>query len=118
MKLSEAEWEVMEQIWQMEPPVTSVELSLHLKEKGWKATTLLTFLARMVAKGLLQVEKKGKQNYYTPTMDRDAYRATEVKEVLDKLYSGSVKHMVAALYQKENISQQELDELQSWLEKR
>ena len=46
MRLSEAELEIMEQIWKLGRPVTAAELAGPLQQKGWKPTTLLTFLAR------------------------------------------------------------------------
>ncbi len=118
MKLSTAELEIMELIWQLKGPVTASELAGRLAQKGWKPTTLLTFLSRMTAKGALTVEKKGKQNQYTACISSDEYRAGEAKEVLSKFYSGSVKSMVAALYNDKAISQNELDELKLWLESR
>ena len=60
MKLSDAELEIMEKVWEMDGPVTAARLTERLAEKGWKPSTLLTFLARMVNKGALAVEKRGK----------------------------------------------------------
>ena len=118
MRLSGAEWEIMEQIWQMEQPITAAELSERMRSKGWKPTTLLTFLTRMVAKGVLTVQKNGKQNLYTACFTSESYRASEAKELLEKLYSGNVKHMVAALYQDNTLTNEQLDELQEWLDER
>lgn len=118
MRLSAAELEIMEQIWKLGRPVTAAELSETLRAKGWKPTTLLTFLARMVQKGALMVEKQGKQNRYSARLSGEEYRAAEAKALLTKFYSGSVKSMVAALYQDEALSAQELEELRDWLEAR
>lgn len=118
MKLSAAELEIMEQIWRLGRPVTAAELAESLQAKGWKPTTLLTFLARMGQKGALEVQKKGKQNIYTAQLSGEEYRAGEAKEVLSRFYSGSVKSMVAALYNDKALTAQELDELRSWLETR
>ncbi len=118
MRLSAAELEIMEQIWRLGRPVTAAELAQALADKGWKPTTLLTFLARMAGKGALTVEKKGKQNHYTACITSEEYRAGEAREVLTKYYSGSVKSMVAALYQDKALTSGELDELKAWLEER
>lgn len=118
MKLSTAELEIMEQIWRLARPVTAAELSGALQAKGWKPTTLLTFLARMAQKGALSVERRGKQNLYSARITGEEYRAGEAREVLSRFYSGSVKSMVAALYQDKALSSDELDELQTWLEER
>ena len=89
-----------------------------LQQKGWKPTTLLTFLARMAAKGALKVEKRGKQNVYTACVSSEQYRAAEAQELLTKLYSGNVKSMVAALYDGNALSGDQLNELRDWLESR
>lgn len=118
MKLSAAELEIMEKIWGLGRPVTAAELSEGLRAKGWKPTTLLTFLARMVQKGALSVERQGKQNLYSARVTSAEYRAGEARELLSKFYSGSVKSMVAALYQDKALSAAELEELRAWLETR
>ena len=118
MRLSEAELEIMEQIWKLGRPVMAAELAGPLQQKGWKPTTLLTFLARMVAKGALRVEKRGKQNLYTACVSSEQYRAAEAREMLTRLYSGNVKSMVAALYDGNALSGDQLAELRDWLESR
>ncbi|WP_417025891.1 BlaI/MecI/CopY family transcriptional regulator, partial [Candidatus Allofournierella excrementavium] len=50
MKLSDAELEIMEKVWELGAPVTAAQLTERMAEKGWKPSTLLTFLARMVNK--------------------------------------------------------------------
>ena len=111
MKLSDAELEIMEKVWELDAPVTAARLTERLAEKGWKPSTLLTLLARMVNKGALAVEKRGKQNVY-----RALVRAEAAREVLGRYYSGSVKSMVAALYDGKGLSAGELAELRAWLD--
>lgn len=118
MNLSTAELEIMEQIWQANQTVTAAQLTTLLQAKGWKPTTLLTFLARLVAKGALGAEKHGKQNHYTAIITQEEYKAERAKEMLNSFYSGSVKSMVMALYQDKALTANELNELKSWLEER
>ena len=75
MKLSDAELEIMEKVWELGAPVTAAQLTERMAEKGWKPSTLLTFLARMVNKGALEVEKQGKQNLYRALVSAEDYRA-------------------------------------------
>lgn len=118
MKLSAAELEIMEQIWAQNAPVTAADLTGPLADKGWKPTTLLTFLSRLVTKKALRVEKQGKQNLYTACISGQEYRAGKAKQMLSQFYDGSVKSMVAALYQNEALTGEELKELQDWLQTR
>ena len=116
MKLSDAELEIMEKVWELGAPVTAAQLTERLEEKGWKPSTLLTFLARMVNKGALAVEKQGKQNLYRPLVSAADYRADAARELLRPYYSGSVKSMVGALYDGKGPSDEELAELRAWLD--
>ena len=116
MKLSGAELEIMEKVWELAGPVTAAQLAEPLAEKGWKPSTLLTFLARMVNKGALAVERRGKQNVYRALVSADDYRAQAARELLGRYYSGSVKSMVAALYDGKGLAAGELEELRAWLD--
>ena len=108
MKLSDAELEIMEKVWELGAPVTAAQLTERMAEKGWKPSTLLTFLARMV--------NKGKQNLYRALVSAEDYRAQAARELLGRYYSGSVKSMVAALYDGKGLSDGELAELRAWLD--
>ena len=55
MKLSAAEYEIMECVWTLGRPVSGMDIMRALgQEKGWKQPTVLTFLSRLVEKGLLE----------------------------------------------------------------
>ena len=54
MKLSAAEYEIMECVWALGRTVSGMDIMRALgQEKGWKQPTVLTFLSRLVEKGLL-----------------------------------------------------------------
>ena len=75
MKLSAAEYEIMECVWALGRPVSGMDIMRALdRKKGWKQPTVLTFLSRLVEKGLLETEKRGKLRSYTAAMTREAYK--------------------------------------------
>ena len=55
---------------------------------------MLTFLSRLVEKGLLETEKRGKLRSYTAAMTREAYKNSETRDFLAQLYGGSIQNMV------------------------
>ena len=67
--------------------------------------------AEAVKEGNNRLTKHGKTNCYYPIMKRSEYSINETKSFLSKLYGGSVKRMVASLYENEEISEDEVDEL-------
>lgn len=117
--MSEAEKEVMRIIWASDGPVTSNQILERLPpERNLKITTVLTFLSRLVEKGLLKNKKVGKKNYYYPQMDENEYKRLESRAFLESLHGGSIKSFFAALYDGNEISRKEIEELKKWLEER
>ncbi|MDK8191177.1 BlaI/MecI/CopY family transcriptional regulator [Paenibacillus sp. UMB7766-LJ446] len=115
-KLSDTEMELMEVIWECEPPVTSTEL-LHMfsqRGKAWKAQTISTFLSRLVDKGALTATRHGRTNKYVPRISPEDYKLLETQQVLDGLYQGSVKNLISALYDGDKLSDQDIAELRQW----
>lgn len=116
-KLSETEMELMQVIWELNHPVKSNELlEFFSKSKGkvWKGQTIATFLARLVDKGLLNVDKQGRSNVYTPQLSPKEYKKWEAKSMINVMYQGSIKHFLATLYDGEEISKEEISELKQW----
>ncbi|MBU5443827.1 BlaI/MecI/CopY family transcriptional regulator [Paenibacillus sp. MSJ-34] len=115
-KLSDTEMELMEVIWECDPPVTSTELLQIFAQRGkeWKAQTISTFLSRLVDKGALETTKHGRTNKYVPLISPKDYKLAETQHVLDGLYQGSVKNLIAALYDGDKLSDEDIAELKQW----
>ena len=57
-KLGEAELEIMQVIWESEPPLTSNYILKELQERRkWQLSTLMTSLSRLVDKGFLSCDR-------------------------------------------------------------
>lgn len=113
-KLSESELYIMRSFW-AHGPMRTDELAGKVAERGWKPTTLLTFLSRLAAKGMLAVEKQGKSNLYRPLVTREEYGRGEGRAFLDQVYGGSARDFLAAMVEGQALSAAELAELKSWL---
>ncbi|WP_334073918.1 MULTISPECIES: BlaI/MecI/CopY family transcriptional regulator [Paenibacillus] len=118
-KMSDAETDVMRVVWAADGPVTSQAVLAELnKRKDWKPTTVLTFLTRLAEKGLLRVEKQKKVNFYTPVVTEEEYKHLETRAFLETVHEGSVKNLLAALYDADDISPEEIKELKKWFSER
>ena len=115
--LSEAELAIMRCFWQ-HGPMTTRKLSTFVADRNWKPTTLLTFLSRLVGKGMLAVQKQGKNNLYIPLVTQDAYQNAQGTTFLDEQYGGSAQAFLAAMVDARGISREELQALQSWLKEK
>ena len=114
-RLPDSELELMQAIWQCEPPVSRSDLEAHLsKNRHLAPTTILTFLTRLCEKGFLTVERRGKTNCYTPLISEKDYLAQESRSILNRLYGGSLKAFATALVDS-GISKEEIEALRVML---
>lgn len=115
MKISDSEMEIMKIIWDMDREVTTADLGARLG-KVWKPTTVLTFLKRLVDKGVLTVSRVGKTNYYRAVISEAEYKSQQTEEFLEEFHSGSVKNFLAALYGGKKPKTEEIEEIKQWFE--
>lgn len=113
INISDAELEVMKVIWNENRPITSLDIVESFENKGWKKTTIGTFLTRLVEKGALSAEKQGKLYYYTPVISQKDYRKSQTKNLISSLYGGSIKDFAVSLFEEQSISDEELKELRA-----
>lgn len=115
-RLPDSELELMQAIWQCEPPVSRADLEARLPDDRKLApTTILTFLTRLCEKGFLAVERHGKTNGYTPLVSEKDYLAQESRSILNRLYGGSLKAFATSLVDS-GVSKEEIETLRELLE--
>ncbi|MEA5083497.1 MAG: BlaI/MecI/CopY family transcriptional regulator [Lachnospiraceae bacterium] len=117
-KMSESEREIMKIIWAHKNPLTNKAIISFIPNNQWKVTTVLTLITRLIDKGFLKVEKKGRISLYSYIVSEDEYRTMCSKKFLDEFYQGSFKNFFAALYSADEISQSDFDKLREILDKR
>ncbi len=117
IRLPEAEFEVMTAVWKGEAPMTTHYLMEAIgNAKGWKAPTLISFLVRLEKRGYIVSEKKGKERFYTPVADRDAYLKVVTERFVNKYHDGSFVKVLDALFRDRKFSTAEVDALMEWLQ--
>ena len=115
-RLPDSELELMMIIWEADRSVTRTEIEEQMDEtRQVSATTVLSFLSRLVDKGFLAVEKEGKTNRYRALVEKDAYMKQESRSILKRMYQNSVKNFLTALSDGENLTKEDIDELQEFL---
>ena len=118
-RLPDAELEVMKAIWDNTPPMSTNDvMRVVSKEKNWNISTLLTLLSRLIDRGFLSSEKRGRERIYYPQVDRAEYMEYETKNFLKKLHKNSFMSLVNTLYDNNDLSEQDIDELSNWLEEK
>lgn len=111
-KISGSELEVMKILWRAEDalPVTEIREQLQ-KTKGWEPTTIKTLISRLVSKGVVRQEKR-KVFYYSPAVSEKEYSTWATDDLIERIYNGSARQLVAALVHSDGLTQTDLDELQ------
>lgn len=116
IKISDAEYEIMEIIWNESEEVTSADIIEKLGEDNfWKHTTILTLAKRLVDKNVLNIRKEKRINYYSPKISKDEYKSYQANGFIEEMYDGSIKSLVASLYDNKKIDEEDLKELKNWI---
>lgn len=115
-KISEAEYKIMEVIWE-NYPINTNDITNKLVEKTkWNEKTIHTLISRLVKKGVISYVKEGRQFVYSPAFDKQEYLNQQNKSFLNKFYNGTLNLMVMNFIQKNKLSKQEIEELKKILD--
>lgn len=115
LKISEAEMEIMKIVWSSSEVITTNDILNCLpRDNSWKLTTVLTLASRLVKKGILKTDKRGKANYYTEVMSEEEYKEVQSRIFLEEMHSGSIKSFIATLYNGKKVNKKDLEELKEW----
>ena len=116
-KLGEAELEIMQVIWNSEPPVTSNYILKELRgRRRWQLSTLMTSLARLSDKGFVNCDRSTGSNLYTAVISESEYKAGASRHFLEKLYNNSIQNMIATLYSDKAIKNSDIEDLRNFLD--
>lgn len=112
ISLTQAEWSVMECLWET-GPLTGREVVQHMEQScGWSRSTTLTLLSRLENKGALKsIPAEKGPKVFSPVLRREDAALEETKNFLNRVYQGSLSLMVSALTKKQALPREELDEL-------
>lgn len=115
MKLTEAEWDVLNILWTGEV-FTLSEITNALKGvNGWSKNTVYTYLTRMEKKGLVTIDRS-KTKPYSAAVTKEFCAKKERNELLDKVYGGATGDLIAAFLKESVISNEERDRLKKMLD--
>ena len=104
--LSEREWTVLTALWDSGGAALGDLTEALRPETGWSRNTVLTYLTRMEAKGLVTIDKEVNPHIYRAALDRAACQTLERRSFLQRVYRGSAGDLVAAFLKEEGMSPQ------------
>lgn len=109
--LTEAEWTVMECLWEKAPRTGRETVAWLHRRMGWTRSTTLTMLRRLEAKGAVAGDTEGELKTFRPLIAREEVAVRETESLLDRVYKGSLSLLVSSLTKKQSLPQKEIDEL-------
>ena len=116
MNLSEKEWTVLNALWKTDGAELGALVGELFEETKWSRNTVLTYLTRMEAKGLVTIDKKVSPHVYRATIDRESCRKKERRSFLNSDYKGPAGDLIAAFLKEEPISKEERERLRKLLD--
>ncbi len=114
-RIGEAEFEVMEVLWDTAPLTASEVAERVPADRGWSMATVKTMLGRLLAKGVLAHQEDGRRYLYRPAVTRDDYLAHESSRLIDRLFGGKITPLVAHLAQRDRLSDKDIAEIEALL---
>lgn len=114
-KISEAEFEVLDALWEQSPAAASDVFDRLKRRKGWSAQTVKTLLARLVEKGAVAHRPDGRRYLYSPTLSKGAYARDAAKSIVDRLFDGRAAPLVANLAESGKLTKEDVAELETIL---
>ena len=111
LTLTEAEWTVMECLWEQSPRTGRETVAWLDQKMGWTRSTVLTMLRRLEAKGAVAGDTEGELKTFRPLIAREDVAVRETENLLDRAYKGSLSMLVSSLTKKQSLPQNEIDEL-------
>ena len=117
-RLTKAEEEVMQIIWQKERCLVSDILEEMKSETGKKPphSTISSIVRILENKGFVDHKSYGRTHEYFPIVEKDAYSKTSVGKLVSDYFEGSMSNLVSFLVKEKDLSVEELKEMLERLE--
>ena len=99
-------------LWENEPIKSSKLVELCKEQLGWKPTTTYTVIKRLSERGVL----KNENTIVTSLVSKEDVQATEINEMVEKTFEGSLPAFIAAFTKHQKISDTDIDALQQMID--
>jgi len=112
-KIFESEYRFCLILWENEPVASSKLAALCKETLGWSRTTTYTVIKRLSDRGVL----KNENAVVTSLVSKQDVQVSEIDELMDKTFEGSLPAFIAAFAKRQNLSDKEIEEISRIIEK-
>lgn len=112
-KIFESEYRFCLILWENEP-ISSAKLAALCKEKlGWSRTTTYTVIKRLSDRGVV----KNENSTVTSLVSKDEVQASEIDELVEKTFEGSLPSFIAAFAKHKKLTDKEIAQIREMIDK-
>lgn len=112
-KIFESEYRFCLILWEHEPVTTVQLVKLCQEQLGWKRTTTYTVIKRLGEREILE----NLNGTITSLVSKEEAQVSEIEELVEKKFEGSLPAFVAAFTKHQKMSEKELDEVQQMIDR-
>ncbi len=115
MKLSKSEEQLMQHIWELDRAFLQDLLEQYPEPKP-APSTVSTLLKRMIEKGYVDYEQRGRSREYYPLVSKTDYFSRKFSELIGTFFNDSATQFASFFASESDLSARELEELKAIIE--
>ena len=117
-ELTEAEWSIIQAIWDNQPCAAPTVQEALQDDKAWTYSTVKTMMDRMVAKGLLKTERIRNLILYSAAITRKEAQKSEIMRAVKRAFDGAFTPMMQFMLDNNELSEEQLVELETIIKRK
>jgi len=111
MKLTQAEWQIMNALWEKHPATARDIMSRLPKDVKWAYTTLKTMLSRLAEKEAVSEQKQSNTSMYEPLVSQRKARSSAFRMLLDQSFNGAMGPLMHFMLEEQKLNDKQKQEL-------
>ncbi|MCA9110351.1 MAG: BlaI/MecI/CopY family transcriptional regulator [Planctomycetaceae bacterium] len=114
--ISDAEWQVMNVIWNGQPLTSQEVVDALMQETDWAPATIKTMLHRLVKKSVLTFETQGNRYVYRANVRRHQCVKQASRSFLRRVFEGEPAPLLAHFLKSSRLTPEEIADLRRILD--
>jgi predicted transcriptional regulator len=113
--ISESEWKIMQVLWHGGSLPLKEIIEQVAPQNGWNGNTVRTLVVRLVEKGVVLAEKRGRNYRYAAAVAEQACILKETEHFLGRIFDGSPARLFSALSSGGKLTKEDCQEIEAML---
>ena len=116
--ITEAEWRILQVLWDRAPASAEDVVARLSSETDWHPRTVKTLLHRLVRKKAVSFEKDGKRYLYSPRLSRSRCVREASLSFLARVFGGRAAPAIVHMVEEARLSREEIARLRRLLDEK